>query len=1251
MGAALSRSADGPSAQAEVTVSLQPAGDPGAAADSLATLAQSLGGLPRVLLRDTDGGSGPDPLIQPASPEMPELADRSAHLQLFGEIARGGMGAVLKGRDTDIGRDLAVKVLLERHRGNPDLARRFVEEAQIAGQLQHPGVVPVYELGAFADLRPYFAMKLVKGHTLAALLEARSDRDRDLPRFLGVFEAVSQTIAYAHARGVIHRDLKPSNVMVGAFGEVQVMDWGLAKVLPKGGTAADASAGKAEPQETVTVTVRSGSDSDLSRAGSVLGTPAYMAPEQARGEVDRLDERCDVFALGSILCAILTGAPAFLGRSSAEVQRQAARGDTADALARLDACGADAELVTLARDCLAREPEDRPRDARAVADRQAAHRLAIEARLHAAERERAVAQARAEEEAKRRVLADQLAAEAQAHAAEERRRRRLQLGLAASILALTMVGGLTWSYVLRQRQARAAAIDLALGRASTLLEQARQAPEEPSGWRTVLAAVAQVADDPRGVGPEARARLTALRAQAGAGLRDAERDATLRQALVEVRANRQDAGDAATDAAYADAFRAADLDIDALDAEAAARLRRRPAAVVVELAAFLDDWSAVRRAARPSADAWKKPLEVARAADADAYRGRLRALLEATDDGTRAAKLKALIDDTRSADLPAATAVALAEAVGGEARVALLERAVVRHPGDLWVNFALAGALRSLRPSRPEEALRHYTAARALRPETAHDLADLLVEMGRGGEAEAIFRDLVERRPENPRHLTCFGKCLQERGRTAEASTILSRAIASARVMIDRRPGDGEAHYNLGNALGRRGEHAEAIAEYREAIRLKPDYAAPHYNLGNLLFDQKKFDAAIVEYREAIRLRPDFAGAYISLGNALDSRGEHAEAIAEYREAIRLKPDYALPHYNLGNLLLDQKKFDAAIVEYREAIRLRPDYAEAHNNLGNALDSRGEHAEAIAEYREAIRLRPDVAEIHFNLGHALGRQGKHAETAEAYRDAIRLRPDDAVAHYNLGHALGRQGKHAEAAEAYREAIRLRPDYAMAHCNLGAVLRRQGEYAESLAEYRRGHELGSKRPDWPYPSAEWVRQAERMVELASRLPGVVEGRDRPRDAAEALTFADICTLKHLYAAAARLFAEALEADPTLGDDRQAQHRYNAACAAALAGCGRGKDQPTPDEPARAALRARALDWLKAELAAWSKLLDSGPPQARPMIAQTLGHWQADADLAGVRDPEALDKLPEAERAGWRALWAEVDRMLDAAKRAP
>jgi serine/threonine-protein kinase len=244
--------------------------------------------------------------------------------------------------------------------------------------------VPVYDVGQLPDSRPFFAMRLVKGRTLAQLLAQRRDPAQDLPRFLKVFERVCQTLAYAHAQGVIHRDLKPANVMVGAFGVVQVMDWGLAKVLtggpdarPGAGTTAEGGVPPGEGGETA-------GPSANTRSGSVLGTPAYMAPEQARGEVDRLDERADVFGLGAILCAILTGRPPYTAGDDRRAHLQACQADLADALARLDASGAEAALVDLAKRCLAADPEGRPRDAGELAQAFTAY---LESDLRRAERD------------------------------------------------------------------------------------------------------------------------------------------------------------------------------------------------------------------------------------------------------------------------------------------------------------------------------------------------------------------------------------------------------------------------------------------------------------------------------------------------------------------------------------------------------------------------------------------------------------------------------------------------------------------------------------------------------------------------------------------------------------------------------------------------------------------------------------------------------------------------------------------------
>lgn len=383
--------------------------------------------VPKVLLREVPQEVEP-PVGRSNSTEIPHQ-DADSRYRLDGEIARGGMGAIIKGRDTDLGRDLAIKVLLDAHKQRPEMIQRFIEEAQIGGQLQHPGIAPVYELGQFADQRPFFTMKLVKGETLAKLMGDRKSPQEERGRFLGIFEQVCQTMAYAHSRGVIHRDLKPANIMVGAFGEVQVMDWGLAKVLSCGGIADEKRSGQKHAGGSEIKTTRSSSgetpapgDSDT-KSGSVMGTPAYMAPEQALGEIDHLDQRADVFGLGAILAEILTGKPPYVSDHGTDVYRMASHGELDLCFKRLEACEADPELIALTRHCLAVEPEHRLCDANAVADQVTAYLASVESKLRTAEMERAAQAARF---------------------VEQRKRRRVTLALVASVLLMLSLGAIGW---------------------------------------------------------------------------------------------------------------------------------------------------------------------------------------------------------------------------------------------------------------------------------------------------------------------------------------------------------------------------------------------------------------------------------------------------------------------------------------------------------------------------------------------------------------------------------------------------------------------------------------------------------------------------------------------------------------------------------------------------------------------------------------------------------------------------------------
>ena len=297
------------------------------------------------------------------------------------EIGRGGVGVVYEGWDVQLQRQVAVKVLRPEHLEKPEILRRFLEEARITSRLQHPGVVPIHELGNSPDERPCFVMRMVRGQTLNKILARREDTFTDLPGLLAVFLQVCQTVAYAHSQGVIHRDLKPENVMVGSFGVVKVMDWGLAKVLGETDPADAVTAARAAAELAGT----SGETSDDlnlpgTPVGTVFGTPAYLPPEQARGEIGRIDKRADVFGLGAILCEILTGKPPYTGADGHEVYHKAATAAIAEAVARVNNCTAALDLLSLTRWCLSPEPGNRPADASGVVEVIVSHLQANERR-------------------------------------------------------------------------------------------------------------------------------------------------------------------------------------------------------------------------------------------------------------------------------------------------------------------------------------------------------------------------------------------------------------------------------------------------------------------------------------------------------------------------------------------------------------------------------------------------------------------------------------------------------------------------------------------------------------------------------------------------------------------------------------------------------------------------------------------------------------------------------------------------------
>ena len=824
-----------------------------------------------------------------------------------------------------------------------------------------------------------------------------------MPRFLKYFEAICQTLAYAHSRGVLHRDLKPLNVMVGAFGEVQVMDWGLAKVL----RVADVATGVtpvalASPGAPPIVT-----GEGVSQAGSVVGTPSYMSPEQARGEV--VDARSDVFGLGAMLCEILTGKPPFRGEKLMDVLLQSATGELTAAFARLDSCGADAELVRLTKSCLAADRESRPSDGAAVAAGVAAYLGGVQERLRQAE----IARARAE---------------------EERKRRRVQLALTAAVLLLVVAGGSGAWLFQQQWQERA-------------LEKERQ-----------------------------------------------------QRTLEKERQERS------------------------LEAE--------------------------RQEAERRSETFRRETE-------------------------QQSAVQAVLD--KAADLTSQLRWQEAELILGQAAKQLIDGG----PANLRQRLAQA--------RREARFLADLDAARLARARlTAQNKLDY---------------------PSSPR---AYARAFQDFGL----------------VVLQLKP--------------------EELAERLNTLR-------PELRTGTLLALDEWFfwedDREVKERLLRLLLKADddpwrrrfrVTMERVAL-NGLASEAFTREIPAAYLELLAWK-------------LMFVKEYKATEQLLRRAVDLYPSDFWAHFNLASLNEvlnlGKGRPAdlvlsERIGHLRAALAIRPNAGFVYNDLGSALATQGDIKSALPAFRKATVLEPNDFFAHLNLSRALLELGDSKGAIVAAHQAIALDPKSlqahsVQAHSYLGAALRQQGRFADAQDSFRRTADLLA--PTNPGLAQEYEKQARDcagLLDLEKRLTNVLAERARPRDNADRLALAAFCSqYKGLNAQAAQFCADAFAADSKLAEDLEAGHRYNAACYAVLAVAGQNTDAAKLDNQARTRLRNQARTWLHDDLAAWGKQLDSGKPVDLALVTGKMRHWQQDADLALVRDADALAKLPEGERAEWQKLWQDV-----------
>jgi serine/threonine-protein kinase len=988
---------------------------------------QSLAAIADPEVQRTLDGATPllnDPVVVRTQAYIPEVHGRYTLSRLH---ATGGIGRVWLARDAALGRDVALKELRPEHTARPAVWARFLKEAQITGQLEHPGIVPIYEVGQRPDGQPpYYTMRFVRGRTLAqaaASYHKRRARGEagplELRELLKALVGVCNAVAYAHSRGVLHRDLKPQNVVLGEFGEVNVLDWGLARLLDQPATDAD----------TAPLAVATDGGAQETQQGEVLGTPAYMAPEQAEGRLDRLGPATDVYGLGAMLYEILTGGAPFMGARTTDVLHQVIH--DAPAPPHTVVAQTPRGLQAVCQKALAKEPARRYDSPRALA-----------------------------EEIERWMADEPVSAWREpvlVRTGRWVRRHRTSVATALAALIVAVLGLVAVAAVQNESRQQLAATNRDLLSANVQLDQARDRAEK----RVDLALGAienfrSAVDDHLDVKnrPENQSlRKTLLQAplafyqklrddlQAGADS-GPEARTKLADAYYKLATLNREIG------SQKDALEAYNEAVTLLDPLVSEVPQAKRADLHEKLASALADRGALQMVSSGMANAALESLGRARQLHEDQLRD------EPKNVDARVSLAKVLSNTAAIESRTGKVDTALATLHKG---IEVMEEAQRLDPKHVTAGILLARLHRQVasilnsQKSRQAEALAAaqlalHIAEPLARANPKNQLAQLLL-----AEVYATLAGVLDSKGEATAALETYRK------RLAVVESLVKAYPAVSQYQLNQV----WAMRNIASVQGEIGQHTEALETLQKAraiaeslVRDNPtnfdfkstlaetwnSMARPQYALGRLADTLASIEANAALLEQICQSNPgdlnelrNLAGAYYNMGILNRDLGRTQAALASYNQSLRARERLAQEHPDQPRFLFDVSSTlgNIAVIQYEDnqLSAARTSFARAVETLQRLVRSYPENA----EYQNYL------ARAQQNLGQTLHRLGKTEQGLQSLQAAIALaermaREQPKVVLYqedlgtdydNLGEMLRDTGKLTQAAAAYDKALAIR----------------------------------------------------------------------------------------------------------------------------------------------------------------------------------------------------------------------------------